>query len=97
MDSSNEDFNNLLTEVDMFVDEMMIRDMTSNINLDTIYSLYRRWCTAHDKSHIDHYYFKRQISKEITFVDRTPYINGLKINTERVKDLRISERKKRQN
>ena len=94
MDSINESFDDLLNEVDAFVDEMLIKETSNTLNLDTIYSLYRRWCAAHDKNHADHYDFKRRITKDIGFVGRTPYVTGLKINTEKVKDLKVIERKK---
>ena len=98
MDDCNVDFDISLAEVDVFIAEMMIKDNSTTLNLDTIYSLYRRWCNTTDRNHVDHYHFKSQLTKELTFIGRAriAYVNGWKINETQVKELKIIERKMRQ-
>lgn len=79
-------------QVKMFADEMLIEDSKITLNLDTIYSLYRRWCPVNNLHHLTYYYFRRHLTNEISYCNYVPYVTGMKINTEAVKTLRTRER-----
>jgi hypothetical protein len=79
-------------QVSMFANEMLIKDTTSTLNLDTIYSLYRRWCPVNNVQHLTYYYFRRHLTNEISYCNSVPYVGGIRINTEAVKALRTRER-----